>query len=75
MKRFTAQMFGLEMPAYDNGRQLWIFTRLRKPSKCCICKVELPVSKKAWRPSSNAKNQTDRVCSVECLSVYETNNR
>jgi hypothetical protein len=66
---FNASMIGLEMVNY--GNQAWTLGKLRKPTDCRVCRVPMGVGREAWRPSTNKTNRSDRVCSPECLKLYE----
>lgn len=70
MERFGERMFGLVHPKH--GKQFWTAGRTKKKKICRICNVDIGKSVLAWRPVTNQANRSDRVCSVECLGLYET---
>lgn len=73
MERFAERMFGLSHPKH--GNQIWTAGRSKKAWTCRICRVDILASRLVWRPVTNCDNRQDRVCSIECLELYERHNK
>ena len=54
-----------EMPVLEHiscGVQVWVQTKVRKNQKCAVCGKNHGVGASLFRPITNGKNRSERIC-------------